>query len=64
MSSSDDLSEFVRSAVRMQGIEIDPGWGPDIALHLKLDAAQSVEQSEMTSQDLTPRFDHEPAIAR
>ena len=60
MSSSDDeLLDFVRSVASMRAIEIESEWIPEVALHLRrlLDAAESLERSNMRSQELAPRFE-------
>ena len=60
MSSSDDeLLDFVRSVARMRAIAIESEWMPEVALHLRrlLHAAESLERSNMRSQELAPRFE-------
>lgn len=60
MSPSDDeLLDFVRSVARVRAIAIEPAWIPEVALHARrlLDAAEFLERSSMTSQELAPRFE-------
>jgi hypothetical protein len=59
MSSSEPLADHLRAMAAVRGITIDEKWLPAVELHLRrlLDAAAALDQSDMISQDLGPKFE-------
>ncbi len=59
MSSSENLTALVRAAAAACAIPLREEWIPDVAIHLQrlLDAAALLDATDMTSEELAPRFE-------
>lgn len=57
--SSEPLAEKLRALAAARGIPIDEQWLPAVELHFRrlLDAAAVIDQSDMKSDDLAPKFE-------
>lgn len=59
MLSSEQLTAYVRALAQMRGLSIEDAWMPGVEMSLRrlLEAAALVDESELRSDDLAPRFE-------
>lgn len=57
--SSEPLADELRALAAARGIPIEDAWLPAVELHFRrlLEAAAVLDRSEMSSDDLAPKFE-------